>query len=153
MMEQINTHGVSFRKILVASPKIVLLRLALLNLFAGPARYESLCSYNWSGAYYDAFWVLVAAACLLLNKRWSYVAAIVACCSALYDFCRTALLFFGFLSLPANTDALELPPEIWWRVMQNHPGDFAHAGLATFVLVVAACYLLANLKTKVRVFK
>ncbi len=153
MMERINIHNVSFRKFLAASPKIVLLLLALLNFLAVPARYTHLCFYNWSGEFYNAFWVLVAATCLLLNKRWSYVVAILACCSALYDFCRTSLLVFGFLPLPANTDASELTPEIWWRVMQHHPEEFTHAGLAAVILIVTACYLLASINTKQRVFK
>jgi hypothetical protein len=90
---------------------------------------------------------------LLLNKRWSYSVAILACCLALYEFCRTALLFFGFLPLPANTDASELTPEIWWPLMQQHPEEFTHAILAAVILIVAACYFLASLKTKQRVFK
>jgi hypothetical protein len=153
MTEQIKINGFSFRKLLAASPKIVLLLLALLNFFAVPARYGHLCFYNWSGEFYNAFWVLVAAACLWINKRFAYGVAILACCLALYDFCYTALLYLGFLPLPPNVDASEIRFADWLRVMQHHPEEFTSAILATLVLIIAACYLLAGVKKKQRVFK
>lgn len=147
MKEQTNIGGYFFRKILAASPKIVLLLLALLNLFTIPVR----C--NWGGEFFAASIILIAVFALWVGRSWSYFVAILSCCLIIYDFCRTLLLYFGFLLLPPNVEASEVQLEEWFRIMQNHPEEFTQTVLATIVLIVAVYYLLNTLKQNQRIFR
>lgn len=153
MQEKIKSNRNLFRQFIAASPKIVLLFLSFLNFFAVPVIYAHLCFYNWSGQFYNALLVLVAAGCLWLNKRFGYAIAILAGCFALYDFCYTALLFLGFLPLPKGADASEITFETWWRIMKHHPEEFTHVALALAILITAAYFLLRNPERKERIFK
>ena len=145
-----------FQRVLqfAASPIFVLFCLSLYNLLDVPGRNASLCFYNWSGEFYVAFSILLATSLLWVGKSWSNLVAVLACCSALYDFCYTALLYAGFLSPSSpNVDASELKFEDWLRVMRQHPEEFLPAILAAVVLAFALYYLLRSVKQKRRVFK
>jgi hypothetical protein len=145
-----------FQRVLqfAASPIFILFCLALYNLLDVPVRNAPLCFHNWSGEFYVAFSILLATCLLWVGKSWSNLVAVLACCSALYDFCYTALLYAGFLSPSSpNIDTSQLKSEDWLRTMPKYPEEFLPAILATVVLTFALYYLIKGVKQKPRVFK
>lgn len=115
------------------NPKFVLLALALWNFFTVPSRYDGLCFYNWSGALYLAFAILVAALALWLGKWWSYLGAVVSSGQIVYEFTSSTLKIFGVL--PVSSDEAEMvgTSEQWLTIMQNHPEEIGQVILAAVI--------------------
>ncbi|MBC7797871.1 MAG: hypothetical protein H7Z37_13440 [Pyrinomonadaceae bacterium] len=138
---------------LFASPKNVLLILALLNFLAVPIKYADFCFYNWRDEFYIAFSILVAAVSLRVGKLWSYCFAILTCYFAIENYINTVLLYLGFSFLPTESDGSRMKFEIFLRSAQNHPEELIHPILALTVIITATCYILNTLKQRRNLLK
>lgn len=123
-----------------ANPKFILSVLALLNLLAVPHRFTGLCFYNWRGAFYSAFTILVAAIALLPAKSWGYICALILSGTVIYDFIYVLLRVFGIVALKPSDREGYPTPEIWLNVLQQHPEEWLQVALAAAIFMCAAIY-------------
>ena len=133
-------------------PKSILLCLALLNFLAVPVRFGALCLYNWSGVWYVAFTVLIAALALWIGKWWSYIGAIVITSPVIYGFVYEFLKVFGFLGKSPEEAERWVTPEEWRGFfIENHPEETWQIVLVAVILCYAIICLGIEIFHKRRV--
>ena len=118
----------------VLQPRFVLVSLAALHFLAVPGRYHGLCLYNWAGALWSAFVLLIAAFTLWAGRWWGYFIAAALSVSPVYDFSFDALKVHGLLRASPGEESL-LPSAAVWReiFIYHHPEELIPVILAAVI--------------------